>query len=236
MLMATGCSTPTDAPTPPPGVDLSSYEAAEGNGLWLRTGGDVTSIVAQTMRAAGPVHIVGQITETVQADPQSEPVPGRTMTIDFRGTATAFSARLTAGDVEVTAVVSAEGSRVRGNAAFVRQNPGRVADAVVCSVGLDPVLDAWGPVLDPTAFVTSLLDGAGVAANPPTGDAETIEVVTGEEGSVVGVLTVDRHGPPLPRSFVAADPSGEGSLQFTEWGEPVDLEAATNEMPCTEES
>lgn len=226
------CGAPADLPPSPTGIDLRGADAREGNGLWLRTGTDVVDIVAQAVRAGGPVQITGEITETIQPDPDAEPRPGRTITLEFRGTAAAYAARVQAGDVRVDALVSAEGSRVKGNAAFARQYPGREAGAVVCTSGLDPVLLDFAPLLEPAGLVDALLGSGGVGANPPVGDAETLDVVTGEEGSVVGVLTVERFGAPLPRSFVAADASGEGEVRFSGWGEPVDLEAATAELPC----
>lgn len=239
-LLLTACAAPADPPAPPAGVDLSTADAADGNGLWLRTGSQVTTIIAEAARAGGPVHVSGSITETVQPDPEAEPdagpEPGRTLSLDFRGTAAAYAVTVIAGDVRITAVAWPEGSRVRGNAAFARENPGRDADAVVCSDGLDPVLVDLAPLLDPAELITALLGGSGVGANPPVGDADVLEVVTGEEGTVVGALTVERVGPPLPRSFVAADASGEGALTFAEWGTAVDLDAAAAELPCADGS
>jgi hypothetical protein len=232
VVSLTGCGAPADLPPTPTGIDLRGADARDGNGLWLRSGSAVTDIVAEAVRTGGPVRISGEITETVQPEPDAEPRPGRTLTLDFRGTASAFAATVRAGDVRIDAVVSADGSRVKGNAAFARQYAGREAGAVVCTSGLDPVLLDVAPLLEPAGLVSALLGAGGVGANPPVGDAETLDVVTGEEGSVVGVLTVERFGPPLPRSFVAADASGEGALEFSAWGEPVDLDAAAAELPC----
>lgn len=227
------CSRPADPPPTPSGIDLRSADPADGNGLWLRSGADVTAIVAQAVRAGGPVHITGQITEIVQPDPDADPRRGRTLSLDFHGTASTYTATITAGDVRVAALVTAEGSRVRGNAGFARAFEGRAADEVVCSSGLDPALVDFAPLLDPAALVTTLLGSGGVGANPPVGDdVDTLDVVTGEEGSVVGVLTVERYGPPLPRSFVAADASGEGALTFADWGSELDVDAAEKTLAC----
>jgi len=234
LALLTGCGSPAAAPTPPAGVVLTDADPADGNGLWLQDGAEATAIVTSAVRAAGPVHVTGALTETVQPDPRAEPHAGRSVTIDFRGTAAAYSATLTAGDVQVQAVVSPDGSRVRGNAGFARENPGREIDQVVCTTGLDPILVGWAPVLDPAELISALLSAAGVSADPPVGDTDTIEVVVGEEGSVVGVLSVERFGAPLPRGFVAADGSGEGTLTFAEWGQPVDLPAAAADLPCPE--
>jgi len=231
-LVLTGCAADVEPPAPPAGVDLRSADPADGNGLWLRSGADVTAIVAEAVRAGGGVHVRGSITETVQPDPETEPEPGRTITLDFHGTAAAYTASVTAGDVAIEVVVSTDGTRLRGNAAFARENPGRDAGAVVCTTGLDSALAEWSPLLDPAALVSTLLPGAGVGATAPTADGDTIDVVAGEEGSVVGVLVVERFGAPLPRSYVAADGTGEAEFTFTGWGDPVDLEAAAEQLPC----
>lgn len=231
-LLLSGCAAEVEPPTPPVGVDLSTADPADGSGLWLRSGPAVTAIVAEAMRAAGPVHVTGSITEMVQPDPEEDAVPGRTITFDFHGTAAAYTATVTAGDVAIEAVVTIDGSRLRGNAGFARQYPGREAGAVMCTTGLDGALADWAPLLDPAALVSTLLAGDAVGASAPTGDTDTIDVVAGEEGSVTGVLVVERFGPPLPRSFVAADASGDGELVFAGWGEPADLDAAAATLPC----
>lgn len=231
-LAITACGQSEPGPTPPAGVDLDAADASAGNGLWLRSGQQVTTIVADAVRSAGPVHVSGSITETVQDTPESEPRAGRTLKIEFRGTATAYAATLVAGDVRLEAVVTGDRSRVRGNAAFARDHPGYAADAVVCTTGTDAVLSEWDPLLDPASLVTVLLSGAGVSADPPEDGDETLDVVTGEEGAVVGVLTVERSGPPLPRRYTAGDASGDGELTFEAWGEPVDLEEASAKLPC----
>lgn len=231
-LLLTGCAAEVEPPTPPAGIDLSTAEPADGNGLWLRTGTTVTAIVADAMRAGGPVHLTGTITEMVQPDPDADPRRGRTIRLDFHGTSAAYTATVSAGDVGMEVVVSTDGTRLRGNAGFARENPGRQAGTVVCTTGVDGALADWAPLLDPAALVTALLPGEGVGATEPAGDGETLEVVAGEEGAVAGVLVVERYGPPLPRSFVAADASGDSELAFTGWGEAVDLDAAAQKLPC----
>lgn len=235
LAVLSGCEAPAALPTPPAGVPLADAEAADGNGLWLRSGGELASIVSEAVRAAGPVHVTGTVTETVQPDPAAEPVPGRSIAIDFRGTASAFAAVLSAGDATVEIVASPEGTRWRGNAAFVRDRPGGEEGRVVCADGHDTMLADWAPLLDPAELVGALLGAAHAAAPPPAAPGDTLDVVIGEEGAVVGVLTVDRHGAPLPRTFVAADAGGEATLEFTAWGEPVDIDGAAAALTCQEE-
>src|SRR5690606_33806162 len=49
-LLLSGCAAEVEPPTPPVGVDLSTADPADGNGLWLRSGPAVTAIVAEAMR------------------------------------------------------------------------------------------------------------------------------------------------------------------------------------------
>ncbi len=231
-LVLTGCAADVEPPPPPAGVDLSSADPADGNGLWLRSGAEVTAIIAEAIRAGGPVHVRGSITETIQPDPESDPEPGRTIVLDFHGTATAYAATVAAGDVAIDVMVSAGGTRLRGNAAFARAHPGRDAGTVVCTTGLDGALADWAPLLDPAALVSTLLAGAGVGATTPPPEGDTLDVVAGEAGAVVGVLVVERFGAPLPRSFIAADGSGDAELTFADWGAAVDLDAAAEKLPC----
>lgn len=235
VLALAGCSAEADPPPPPAGLDLSTADPADGNGLWLRPGPQTAAIIADAMRVAGPVRVAGTITETLAPDPddsRSLPRAGRTITLDFAGTATTYAATVTAGDIRFEVVVDGDGTRLRGDDGFARAFPGHVTDTVSCTAGADAVLAEWSPLLDPAALVESLLLSSDVAATAPDGEDDMLEVTIGQEGAVLGVLSVGRFGPPLPRSFVGADLSGEAALTFTDWGVAVDLTAAAASLPC----
>ena len=49
----------------------------------------------------------------------------------------------------------------------------------------------------------------------------------------MGVLRVERYGPPLPLSLSIAELEGDTELAFTAWGDAVDLDAAAAGLPCS---
>lgn len=233
-VLLAGCAgAPATEPTVPPGIDLEGFDGAQGNGLWLLPGGELAAEIVDAVRDAGPVHVSGSFTELRQPDPTVEAVRGRSVTLDYRGRADAFAATVVAGDLEARVLVEAGTSRVRGNAALASAlGTPALADAVVCSVGADPAIDRWAPLLAPVDLVETLLGSTELSVAPPVGDGDTLDVVLGTDEAPLGVLTVERFGPPLPRSFTAADASGDGVFQFAEWGTAPDLAAAAAELPC----
>lgn len=228
-----GCASAPPLPSAPPAIDLENFDGESGNGLWLLGATDAQREILDAVRAGGPVHVSGSFTELVQPDPESEPVRGRTMTVDFRGREDAFVATVVAGAAQVEVLVDAGATRVRGNAAYAESVAApELADRVTCTVGSDPTLERWAPMLSPTALVETLLSNVALGVAPPAGDGDALEVVVGTEGSPLGILMVERFGPPLPRTFTAADASGDGSFAFAEWGAAPDLDAAAAALPC----
>jgi hypothetical protein len=229
----TGCSAAPPAPTAPPGLDLETYDGADGNGLWLLDGASAEREILDAVRAAGAVRLTGSFTELVQPDPESDPVRGRTLTVDFHGRPDAFTATVSAGAAQATLLVEAGATRVRGNAAYAESiGAPELADQVVCTVGADATLERWAPVLVPADLLEALLGGVELGVAPPTGDEETLDVVLGTDESALGVLAVERFGAPLPRTFTAADASGDGSFAFSEWGASPDLTPVAAALPC----
>ncbi|WP_172979810.1 hypothetical protein, partial [Agromyces agglutinans] len=226
------CGSAPPAPTPPAGVDLESFDPATGNGLWLASGDAIADEVLAAVRAAGSVHATGAFTETTRPDPESDLVRGRELRVDFTGRAGSFVAEVGAGSSSARVVVDDGTARVLGNVAYAEAiGAPQTADTVVCTLGAEPVLDQWAPLLDPADLVSTLLDAGPLAVSEPVGDADVLEIVIGE-GSAVGVLTVDRFGPPLPRTFTAADESGDATFAFADWGVDADLAAASAELAC----
>jgi len=228
-----GCSSAPPAPSAPPGIDLEHFDGADGNGLWLLGGDAAEREILDAIRAGGPVHMTGSFTELVQPDPESDPVRGRSISVDVRGRPDAFTASVAAGDLAMSMLVADGTTRVRGNAAYAASlGAPELADAVTCTVGEDPALERWAPMLSPIELVGAVLAGAELGVAPPAGESDTLEVVVGTEGSPLGVLTVERFGPPLPRTFTAADVTGDGAFSFAEWGTAPDLDAAAAALPC----
>lgn len=234
--LLSGCAaSPAPAPSAPPIAGLDDFDASQGNGLWLLSSDEIAAEIIDAARDAGSVHVSGSVTELVQPDPTVEPVRGRTIAVDFRGRADAFAATVTAGALETRVLVDDGTSRVRSNeAAAAALGAPALAGAVVCSVGADPAVERWAPLLAPVDLIETLLAGADATVAPPAGEGETLDVVLGTDEAPLGVLTVERYGPPLPRSFTAADASGDGVFQFTEWGVAPELAGVAAELPCPE--
>lgn len=228
-----GCASAPPAPTAPAALDLEAYDGADGNGLWLLGGEAAGREILDAVRAGGAVHVTGSFTELVQPDPESDPVRGRALTVDFRGRADAFAATASAGAASVEVFVESNTTRVRGNAAYAESiGAPQLAGVVTCTVGADPALARWAPMFSPPQLVEQLLANVELGVAPPSGDGDTLEVVVGTEGSPLGMLTVERFGAPLPRAFTAADGTGDGSFTFSEWGAMPDLTAAADALPC----
>lgn len=229
-----GCAQAPPAPEPPADVDLEAFDHADGNGLWLVAGDDIADEVLAAVRAAGPVHAAGTFTETTRPDPEADLVRGRELAVDYRGRGGAFDARLRAGSSSARIVVDGGTAHVLGNEAYAESiGAPETAGAVVCTVGAEPVVDRWAPMLDPVDLVSTMLTSAPLAVGDPVGDADVLEIVIGE-GTTLGVLTVERFGPPLPRTYTAADESGDATFTFADWGVDADVSAAAADLPCPE--
>jgi hypothetical protein len=229
-----GCSQAPAAPEPPAGVDLGSFDGDDGNGLWLVSGDAIAGEVLAAVRSAGAVHATGTFTETTRPDPEADLVRGRELTVDFSGRSGSFDARVGAGASTARILVADGVAHILGNEAYAQSvGAPQTAGTVVCTVGAEPVVDGWAPMLDPVDLVTTLLESAPLAVGDPVGDADVLEIVVGE-GDTLGVLTVERYGPPLPRTFTAADQSGDASFTFADWGVDVDHAAAAADLACPE--
>ncbi|UOE42655.1 hypothetical protein [Agromyces larvae] len=234
--LLSGCSgSAQPAPAPPAGIDLEGFDGSSGNGLWLGSSEAIEAELLGAVRNAGPVHLTGSMTELVAPDdPTEDAYRGRTLTVDYRGRADAFDARVNAGDQQVRVVASAGEARILGNADWAAATGApETADSVVCTVGSGPLLERLAPLLSPPDLIGALLEGQSLSVAEPAGDVDTLQVVVGTEDAALGVLVVERFGPPLPRSFTAADGSGDGSFVFEGWGEAPDLDASLAELPCS---
>jgi hypothetical protein len=219
--------TAADAPSTPSGIDLDGFDpaAVPGNGLWLQHGAAAAAEVVRAARAADTVTYSGSFTELTAGTPEVEPAPGRTLAVQFAGGSGNAAATISTGDLQLELILADGRTYVRGNAAYAAHvGIPQVEQGYVCSVGASALLEEWAPLLSPADLVESLLEGAeSVAVESPVGDAPTVELVVGASESPVGALTVERTGAPLPVAFVAGDSTGDGTFQFSGWGDPVDV-------------
>lgn len=228
VLALTGCRGGSPEPPPTPaGIDPGAFDPADGNGLWLLSGDAVTEQVVAAMRAGGPVSLTGGFTELTEGTETADPAPGRALTVDYAGSAGRLRASVTAGELRLDVVVADGRAYLRGNEAYAAHTGhDDFARGWVCTTPDDGLLEEWAPLLSPAELVDGLLGGnESIAANPPAGDAETLDVVVGASSAPTGRLAVERFGAPLPRDFFAGDATGDGEFAFRGWGEPVDVAA-----------
>ena len=224
----------------PPNTPLANPEQwgpdSKGNGLWLQTGAGVIDEIVGAMRDAGPVAYSGGFAELITPeDANVDPYPGRRLSVEYHGEYGAFSASVSAGDLQADLVMLDGRVYARGNGAYAeRAGIPALAQGFVCSTSADTLLADWEPLLDPAALVETLLSGADeVSVMEPKPDAATTEVVFGGSEAPLGTLTVAASGAPLPAQFVAGDPSGDGAFTFAEWGADPKITAPTElSQPC----
>ncbi len=228
--LLTACSTPPELPAAPEGIDAGSFDGASGNGLWLAPTSEIASIVVQSMHEAGAVSMHGTVHEFITTEDGGS-LPGRMLTIDYTGRPAGYLAHFISGALETRLLVEDGSTRVWGNDASAASSGRPELTAVQCTVGTDPAVAQWAPFTEPAALLDEVLSGAQLSVAAPDDDDATLAVQIGSSEAMVGVLTVERYGPPLPRSLSIAELGGDTELAFTAWGEPVDLDADAV-LPC----
>ncbi|GAA1766761.1 hypothetical protein GCM10009747_28860 [Agromyces humatus] len=220
-----GASTQVIA-TPSVGAGPADGQIA-GNGLWLLGGIAAADEIVDAVHAAGTVRYSGAFTELTAGTPDTEPAPGRVLTVEFEGGRAGSSAVVTAGDQRAQIVMVDGRTYTTGNAAYAAATAlGDAALGWVCSIGTTSARDEWAPLLEPGALIESLLGtGESVAVETPADGGAVVDVIVGSADAPVGILTVAREGAPLPIAFAAGDTSGDGTFSFSAWGEPVEVSA-----------
>lgn len=229
-LALTGCTAAPDHDEPAaPSFDIDRYDPEHpGNGLWLVPADEVIAQVTHAVRESPSVRYNGTVTELI-TPAEGDPHPGRTITVEYEGSADARRATLRADDVRAEVVTVDGDTYVRGNGAYAAQiGTPEVTSGWVCVRSAEALLADWTPLLDPADLVESLLTGAeSIAVMEPPADAERTTIYLGTGDSPQGKLTVSAVGAPLPHDFVAGDVSGDGRFSFQDWGAEVAVAAPT---------
>ncbi len=237
VLALSGCSGSGDevAVPEPTNVDLGRVDIQDeaGNGLWYLAGADALDVVVEAMRDAGPVTVEGRLVESIPHE-DAPPSQGRVLQVSAAGSPTEYRATITAADQQVEVIVVDGVGYLRGNAAYAeRIGLPEAAQGFVCVTGDDPLVREWQDLTDAPALLDTLLAASELSVTEPAEDAETLQLVVGAGGAPIGALTVAATGEPLPSDLVVGDVSGDVSLTFTGWGEPVAVEAPEElAIPC----
>lgn len=229
-LALAGCTAAPDHDEPAaPAFDAERYDPEHpGNGLWLVPPEEVVAQVTRAIRDSSSVRYTGTVTELITPE-EGDPHPGRTIGVEYEGSAAALRATLRAGDVRAQVVTVDGETYVTGNGAYAAQiGTPEVTSGWVCVRSADALLADWAPLLDPADIVETLLTSAeSVAVMEPPADAERTTIYLGTGDSPQGKLTVSAVGAPLPFDFIAGDVSGDGRFSFHDWGAEIAVDAPT---------
>lgn len=228
LLMLSGCSSSIEPPPVPSGLPLAEleFDDADRNGLEFLEGEAALDAVLAAARRAGSVTMSGTVTERVPPpEGQREPVDGETVTVTFDGSARDFDASVRVGAIDGRFRVSGDTVLAAGSPAFGLIH-GVEMGSLQCVAAEKPDHRHWRPILDPWELLAELTAGEGdegvtIGVGAVIGD--DVQLFLGAGDSAIGTLTVSATGQPLPKTIVAADASGSGTLSFANWG-AVELE------------
>lgn len=209
-LALTGCAGGTQAQEPAPSpthIDLGAWdEESGGNGIVLLDASTARATMLTAVREAGPGTMTGTFTNA----------GGRVLTVDVRGSSEETLAEFTV-DGQTTSVVITDGQT------YVNPSTAAAGDLVAgeysCVADDDPALTRWGSLLHPLQTLAEhTADASAVGA--PSDDG--VDLVLGADGTL-GALRVQTQGPALPVSLTRADVAGSLQLEFSGWGDAVEL-------------
>lgn len=206
-LLLTGCSGGA-APTPittPTNLDLSDEWGDDvGNGVALLGTADARAAVIDAMRGRGAVSMSGTFVDAA----------GRRLTLSVVAGAGGSVGEFAAAEQTTRVALVDDVAYVLPSAAIAAAN-GLRPDVYSCVAVDDPMMAAWGPLLDPVQTVADLTaDASGIA---PAG-AGTANLVLGTEGTL-GTLLLSAEGDPVPLRLVRSDATGTVDLTFEDGGE-----------------
>jgi hypothetical protein len=220
-----GCGSEPPAVPTPTGIALPDVELSDPdrNGLEYLDGPTALDSVLRSVRTATSVTMAGTFTELLAAPQGSDVQPeGRVLGVSFVGTASDYSARV---EVEDDSGVQTTYVRTAGAGAEI------TTDGASCVSAADDAVTRFAPLLSPPTLLSTLLRSGDAAVTVSTGavveggpgEPDTVELVVGDDTSVVGTLVVSAEGEPRPVSFTAADASGRAVFSFSQWDERASL-------------
>ena len=219
-LLLSGCSSAAQPPEPAPSpthIDLGAWdEETGGNGIVLLDAATARATMLTAVREAGPGTMTGTFTNAA----------GRVLTVDVHGSSEETIADFTI-DGETTSVAISDGQ------AYVSPADSTAGDELTpgeysCVADDDPALTRWGSLLHPLqALAEHTADASALGA--PSDDA--VDLIMGADGTL-GALRVQTQGAALPVSLTRADAAGSLQLEFSGWGDDVDLPDLESASGC----
>lgn len=210
-LLLTGCSgatTPADPVPSPTHIDLDAWdEEASGNGLVLLDADVARATVLSAVREAGTATMTGTYTNGA----------GRVLAVDVRGSSEQTVAAFTVDGATTTVVISDGQAYVNPSATIA--GDGLEAGVFACVATDDAALTRWGALLHPLQTIAEYSADASQLAAPSDG---AVDLVLGVDGTL-GALRVSTEGAALPSTLTRADAAGALQLEFSGWGEDVEL-------------
>ena len=118
-LLLTGCAGSSTQVIATPDIDPAATDGPiTGNGLWLLGGTAAADEIVDAVRSAGTVRYSGTFTELTTGTPDTEPVPGRGLTVEYEGGRAGTSASFAAGDQRAQVVMLDGRTYTTGNDAY----------------------------------------------------------------------------------------------------------------------
>ncbi|MEV4736375.1 MULTISPECIES: hypothetical protein [unclassified Microbacterium] len=210
-LLLTGCTSKTAAAEPvptPTHLDLGTWdEEASGNGLVLLDAASARATMLAAVREAGTATMTGTYTNGA----------GRTLAMVVHGSSEQTVAEFTV-DGATTSVVMSEGQAyVRPSATTAAE--GLDAGVYSCVAEDDAALTQWSSLLHPLQTLAEFTGDASTLGAPRD---DAVDLVMGADGTL-GALRVQTQGPALPISLTRADAAGTLQLEFSGWGDEIDV-------------
>lgn len=219
-LLLTGCSrsaAPADPVPSPTHIDLDEWdEETSGNGLVLLDADAARATVLSAVREAGTATMTGTYMNGA----------GRVLAVDVHGSSEQTVAAFTVDGTTTTVVVADGQAYVNPSATTAGEDLD--AGVFTCVAADDAALTRWGALLHPLQTIAEYTADASKLGAPSDG---TVDLVLGVDGTL-GALRVSTEGAALPSTLTRADAAGALQLQFSGWGEEIELPDLDSAAGC----
>lgn len=219
-LLLSGCAgagEPLEPAPTPTHIDLGAWdEETSGNGIVLLDAATARATMLTAVREAGPATMTGTFRNSA----------GRVLEVAVHGSSEETVAEFTIDGEKTTVAITDGQAYVRPSDATAGEDlpPGEYS----CVADDDTALTRWGSLLHPLQTLAEHTSDAS-ALGAPSDDA--VDLIMGADGTL-GALRVQTQGPALPVSLTRADAAGSLELEFSGWGDAVELPDLDSAAGC----